>query len=162
MRQLRRLFPVLASAAFVAAACAQAPAEPPAEPMPDRAADEAAIRAVIAGVQEGINSRDFAAFAAQFTSDGDLIAFDMPKATGPDAVRQSIQMAWAEAPADRTIAITVDSIRFVGSDVAIVDNTGTLSSGEPAADRATGVMVRQGDGAWKTVSLRVYQAAAGM
>jgi len=125
----------------------------------DRAADEAAIRAGVAASEAAINGRDFAALAAQFVPDGDAIVVSSPKSTGPEAIRRTFETGWADAPADRQISITVDSIRFLTADIAVVDMSARFSAGEPTQDRATSIVVRR-DGAWRTATLRVLPAAA--
>lgn len=163
MRDSRCRLMSLTAAAFILAAAAcgsQEATPPPPEPAvaPDRAADEAAIRAIFAESQEALNARDFAAFTANFTAEADAIVFDNPRVTGPAAIQAAFEAGWADAPEDRMITITVDSVRFVGPDVAIADASATFTSGEPAADRATGVFVRS-DGGWQVGALRVYAAA---
>lgn len=150
-------FLVLASA--IAAVSCQTTAQAPSTPtQQDKAADEAAIRAVIARTETAINGRDFAAFAALFVPDGDLINADSPRSTGAEAIRQAIEAAWANAPAERRITITVENIRFLSADIAVVDTAARFSAGDPAQDRATSAMVRR-DGEWRTAALRVFPAA---
>src|SRR5262245_15077182 len=121
------------------------------------ATDEAGIRAHVSGFEAAVNKRDFAAFAAQFVPDGDLILVDSPTRSGQDAIRRKIEAAWANAPATRRATITVDKIRSRGSDIAVVDASARFSEGEPAQDRGTAVVVRR-DGAWRTLVLRVLPA----
>ena len=163
MQPYRPVFAVLLSTLFVFTleACSSpepgaAPAAPPA-PAPDRAADEAAIRARTPQAVEAINSRNFAAFASQFTTDGDAIFPGTAKATGRAAIQQLIETGWAKAPKERHISVTIDNIRFVADDVAVVDLSATFSVGEPSKDRATAVVVRN-NGEWQTAILRVYAA----
>jgi len=141
-------------------ACGQAPAPEPAAPAPapDRAADEAAIRAVIARAATALSARDFAAWAADFSTDGDSIVKESGYASGRTAIQSQGETGWAALPADRMIAIEIDRIRFLGNDVALVDNTATFSDGSPG-DRGFVVLVRQ-EGTWRTSALRVLPAEA--
>lgn len=97
MQPYRPVFAVLLSTLFVFTleACSSpepgAAAAAPAAPAPDRAADEAAIRARTPQAVEAINSRKFAAFASQFTTDGDAIFPGTAKATGRAAIQQLIE-----------------------------------------------------------------------
>jgi uncharacterized protein (TIGR02246 family) len=125
---------------------------------PNTATDEAGIRAHVAGNEAALNKRDFAAYAAQFVPDGDLIVVDGATSSGQDAIRRTIEAAWANAPATRRATITVDKIRSLGSDIAVVDASARFSEGEPTLGRSTSVVVRR-DGAWRTLVLRVLPAA---
>lgn len=148
---------VALSVLATAAACGAPQTAVDSPPMPDRVADEAAIRALIAGSQDAINNRDFAAFTAPFLPDADTIVLTRPKASGPEAIRMAMEAGWAAMP-DRMITISVDAIRFIGPDTAVADSVATFSSGEPAVDRSTGVLVRR-DGVWRVAALRVYAGA---
>jgi uncharacterized protein (TIGR02246 family) len=125
----------------------------------ETAKDDAAIRSHAAGFERALNSRDFAAFSEQFTPDGDLILVDGPLTSGREAIRRSIQAAWTDAPPTRRASITVNNIRFLSSDIALVEAAARFSAGEPAQDRGTSVVVRR-DGVWRTLALRVLPVAA--
>jgi len=126
----------------------------------EASAAEAGIRATMQAYADAINERDFEAFVSHFAPDGDAIAFGSPKATGPEAIRELMATAWAQFPTSRRIDITVNSIRFLSSDVAIVDATGEFTT-DPMHDRATLVFVRSG-AAWQTAVFRVYEPIAEM
>src|SRR5688500_17622471 len=97
---------VLTASVFVIAACG-VPEQPVTRPS-DTAADEASIRSHAAGFEAALNSRDFGAFAAQFTTDGDLAVGDVPLASGHEAIQRTIATAWTDAPAARRATISVD------------------------------------------------------
>jgi uncharacterized protein (TIGR02246 family) len=119
--------------------------------------DEPGIRAHIRGLEAAVNSRDFAAFAAQFLADGDLVVVDRQTSSGHDAIRRTMEAAWAGAPSARRASITVDKVRFLNEDIALVDAVARFSEGDPAEDRGTSVVVRR-DGAWRTLALRILPA----
>jgi uncharacterized protein (TIGR02246 family) len=123
---------------------------------PDRAADERAIRDTIARVQEALNARDYAAAAAPFGDDGDLVLPGAARVTGRVAVQAEWRRAWSAA-GDRRIAVVVRSIRFTGPDAALAELTAEFSSGTPVRDRATYVLVRRED-RWNVAALRVMPA----
>jgi len=123
---------------------------------PDRAADERAIRETIERLTQALNGRDYAAAAAPFGEDGDLVLPGAARATGRAAVEAKWSRAWSAA-GDRRIAVTVRAVRFVGSDAALAELTAEFSSGTPARDRATYVLVRRGD-RWNVAALRVMPA----
>lgn len=120
-------------------------------------ADEKAIRAQITAAEAAINKRDFAALGTLYTPDGDAIIGSAPTSSDPDAIRRHLAAAWAKAPANRRISITVDAIRFITSDVAIANTTARFSEGEPLEDRGTWVMARR-DGTWRVAAIRVQPA----
>lgn len=124
-----------------------------------RPADEQAVRQLIQATGAALNARDYAAAAGVFGADGDVILPRSRRVSGQAAIRVFWQETWSGAPAERRIALTVQSLRFLGADVAIADCTAKFTVGEPARDRATYVLVRRG-GAWKVAALRVMEAEA--
>ena len=121
-------------------------------------ADEAAIRSIVSASEAAANKRDFAAFAAMFTADGDSIVFDGPRDVGRDAIRHPIEIAWKEQPASCRIALKVESIRFLSKDIAIVEDSASFTGCKDVVpDRATFVFARR-DGKWQIAAMRVYQA----
>ncbi len=159
MVQYQRVFPVLLLLALsgTALSCRTSEQGSNTSAGANTATDEAGIRAHVAGFEAALNKRDFTAFAAQFVSDGDLILVDSPISSGQDAIRRTIEAGWANAPSTRRASITVERVRFLGGDIAVVDSAARFSEGEPAQDRGTSVVVRR-DGAWRTLALRVLPA----
>jgi len=123
---------------------------------PDRVADERAIRDAVKAVTDALNARDYAAAATLFAEDGDLVLPGAVRVSGRAAIRAEWDRVWSTA-ADRRIAVTVRDIRFVGPDTALAELTAEFSSGTPARDRATYVMVRRGD-RWEAAALRIMPA----
>ena len=122
----------------------------------ERPADERAIRETVEAVPTALNARDWAAAAAPFAEDGDVLVPGSPLASGRAAIAAFWEQGWSDVP-DRRIAVTIQAIRFLGPDVAIVELTAEFSVGEPTRDRATYVIVRTGD-AWQVAALRVMLA----
>lgn len=122
-------------------------------------ADEQAVRQAIEATGAALNARDYDGAAAVFADDGDLILPRSRRVVGRAAIRAFWQERWSGAPADRRIALTVQSLRFLNPDVAVVDCTAEFTVGEPTRDRATYVLVRLG-GAWQVAALRVMEAEA--
>jgi len=150
--------------ALVGSACS-APSDPAPEPepmaaAPDRAGDEAAIRAVIELAESAHNSMDAATYAAQLTPDGDAAFMESPRVRGRAALEALQGQSAGATTEDRQVSISVDEIRFVADDVAILDATADFTTSEPFAQaRGTAVMVRTADG-WQWEALRIYPAAA--
>ena len=123
----------------------------------ERPADERAIRETVEAIPTALNARDWEAAAAPFAEDGDVLVPGSPLASGRAAIAAFWEQGWSDAPDDRRITVTIQAIRFLGPDVAIVELTAEFSVGEPARDRATYVIVRTGD-AWQVAALRVMLA----
>jgi len=122
----------------------------------ERPADERAIRETVEAIPTALNARDWEAAAAPFAEDGDVLVPGSPLASGRAAIAAFWEQGWSDVP-DRRIAVTIQAIRFLGPDVAIVELTAEFSVGEPTRDRATYVIVRTGD-AWQVAALRVMLA----
>ena len=122
-----------------------------------RAADEVAIRARVTALEAAINSRDAASYSALFTEDGDAIVLGGAPLQGRAAIRAAMDMAWAATPTRRA-SITPTSIRFVGSDIAIINTLARFTEGATMTeDRGTWILVRQG-ATWLVTALRVLPA----
>lgn len=118
---------------------------------------ETAIRTRVSALETAWNKRDAAAIAAMYSADGDAIIMDAPVFTG----RAALQVAAAhdistQAPTLR-ISITPTSIRFLRSDVAIVNTIARFNEGAGKEDRGTWVLVRR-KGEWLIAALRVLPA----
>jgi uncharacterized protein (TIGR02246 family) len=122
-----------------------------------RAADEAAIRKSVAAFESAINQRDGRAIAGLFTRDGDMVFFDSPRIVGRDSIAKGVNETLASWPSTRRFALEVTSIRFPGSDVALVETFARFSEGEMTSNRGTALMARR-DGKWLWDALRVYPA----
>ena len=143
---MRVIFTMLAITVIAAPANAQ-----------DRAADEAAVRARITAAVDAINRRDAAGWAALFTPDADVIVLNEPRVAGRAAIQAVAAKNWAATPNERA-AITPTAIRFLGSDIAIVNTAARFTGGAaPMEDRGTWVLQRKA-GSWVATALRVMPA----
>jgi uncharacterized protein (TIGR02246 family) len=115
----------------------------------DRSADEAAIRANVAAFVKAYNARDAKAVAAMFTQDGLIVDKEGDASEGRDAIQKVFAGLFAESP-KKQIEVTIESIRFVGADLAMEEGTTkeTAAPGEiPEYDRYTVLHVKR-DGKW--------------
>ena len=119
--------------------------------------DETAIRTRISALETAWNKRDAAAIAAMYTADGDVIIMDAPVATGRAALQVAAARDMSTQSRTLRISITPTSIRFLSSDVAIVNTVARFNEGAVTEDRGTWMLVRR-KGKWLIAALRVLPA----
>ena len=133
--------------------------------MTDIDSDEKAIRAVLDGVYRAWAANDADAFVAEYTEDATAI---LPGSFRPgrEAIRASMAAGFAGPLKGSSARDTVQSVRMVGTDAAIVvSEAGILMAGEsevPAgrAVMATWVLEKQ-DGAWRIAAYHNCAKATG-
>ncbi len=120
----------------------------------DRAADEAAIRAVIQAFLDTRERNDAAALAALLTLDVDQRQTSGNLRSGRDAVVSGSLATQQSTGGRRTI--TVDSIRFIGPDVALADGRYDSVGRADGTDRhmLTAMVLRREGGAWRIAAIR--------
>src|SRR5690348_433123 len=84
----------------------------------DRSADEAAIRANIALFVKAYNAGDAKAVAALFTPDGEIEDKDGNTSDGREAIAKTFGELFAAMP-KKQLEVSVESIRFIGADLAV-------------------------------------------
>ena len=148
----RRTGVVLLALAGAAAALAQPPA--------DRAADEAAVRAVIQAFIDTREANDAAGLAALLTEDVDQRQTSGNVRSGREAV-VSGSLATTQSTGGRR-TITVDSLRFVGPDVALADGRyDSLGRADGTDQRMlTSMVLKREAGRWKIAAIRNMLPAA--
>src|SRR5262245_51641766 len=106
--------------------------EKKARPTADRSADEAAIRANIAQFVKAYNAGDAKAVAALFTADGQIMDKEGNESAGREAIAKAFGEVFAATP-KKQIKVFVESIRFIGADLAVEVGTTkeTPAPGEP-------------------------------
>lgn len=117
-------------------------------------ADSSAIRALLQTYEAAINRRDVEAAIATYLPDADgwVVGFD--RVVGIEAIRRNEERA-VSAPGFQAWTTSVDAIRFVGADVAIVESSGAVSvGGDRIAERITWVVNRTVAG-WRIAAVRV-------
>ena len=145
MRKLAKWLVFLAAAAAPAVVSAQSA---------DRAADEQAVRAVIQAFLDTREKNDAAGLAALLTPDVDQRQTSGNVRSGRDAV-VSGSLATQESTGGRR-TITVDSLRFVGADVAIADGRYDSIGRADGTDQRmlTSMVLRREGGMWKIAAIR--------
>jgi uncharacterized protein (TIGR02246 family) len=125
------------------------------QPAAARSDDETAIRANVAAFVKAYSARDAKAIAALFTTDGQIVDKDGDASEGREAIQKVFAGIFADSPQKR-IEVTIESIRFVGSDLAIEEGSTkeTAAPGEvPEYDRYTVIHVKR-DGKWQMAMAR--------
>jgi uncharacterized protein (TIGR02246 family) len=100
--------------------------------------------------------RDARAVAGLFSPSGDYVFFDSPLIVGRDSIEKASE-AISGWPSTRRFSLEVTSIRFLGSDLALIETLARFSEGEMTSNRGTALMTRR-DGKWFWEALRVYPA----
>ena len=137
------------------ARCWLAAAAPAFAQSADRAADEAAVRAVIQAFLDTREKNDAAGLAALLTAD-----VDQQPDLGQHAQRPRRRRARARSRRSRARAAgarsRVDSLRFVGADVAIADGRYDSVGRADGTDQRmlTSMVLRREGGAWKIAAIR--------
>jgi uncharacterized protein (TIGR02246 family) len=140
-----------AAVAMLAIAVSAVSCGPTPQSTPDtRTDDEAAIRALFQRNAEAGNRQDVGGVVATYWPDGDAWVAGRPRAS----IRQT-ELDWQAIPGFRGWKGRVESIRFLGSDAALVECTGTtlLDDGEIAEQ--TSIVMSRRDGEWKISAWRV-------
>ena len=120
----------------------------------DRAADEAAIRGVIQAFLDTREANDAAALGALLTADVDQQQTSGNTRRGREAVVSGSLATQQSTGGKRTI--TVDSLRFVSSDVAIADGRYDSVGRADGTDQRmlTSMVLHREGGAWKIAAIR--------
>src|SRR5579862_3212473 len=120
------------------------------KPAPKTSADESTIRANVAAFVKAYNAGDAKAVASLFSPEAQVIDDDGETTQGRDAIEKRVAATFAEAPKGR-IQLDVDSIRFIGSALAIETGKATVTSSPgdtPDVSRYTAVHMKSSGGKW--------------
>jgi uncharacterized protein (TIGR02246 family) len=140
------------------------PAAPPAQAAPDvapaavpaeREPDVRAIRDLLAAFLKAYNAKDAKAVGDQFTADAEIEDEDGAVTRGRDAIVERFTGIFKESKANE-LTIDFDSLRFLGTDIAIEEGTASLSTGKdtpPVTNRYSVIYARQG-GRWLHARVR--------
>ncbi|MDQ3913467.1 MAG: SgcJ/EcaC family oxidoreductase [Actinomycetota bacterium] len=117
-------------------------------------ADEVAVRGLYQQLMDGWNRGSGEDFAAVFTEDGDLVAFDGTHFKGREEIAPFHQQLFDRWLKGSRLVGRVKDVRFLSPDVAVMHAVGSTvmrGKSEPSPERdsiQTLVAVREGDG-WR-------------
>ena len=125
----------------------------------NHSADEAAVRNLYQQLLDGWNNGSGDAFAAAFTDDGDLVAFDGTHFKGREEIAPFHQELFDKWLKGTRLVGEVKDVRFLSPDVAVMHAVGSTvmrGKSEPSPERdsiQTLVVVREG-GEWRLAAFQ--------
>ncbi|HEY2587170.1 MAG TPA: SgcJ/EcaC family oxidoreductase [Tepidisphaeraceae bacterium] len=116
---------------------------------------EAAIKQRVKEFDATWATHDAKAIAAYYTIDGNIVTPDGNDLAGRDGIEQSLTDAFNGHLKDSTLTTTVEKVRLIKPDVAIVDSGAEMKTpdGEPEKLHLVSVLVKT-DGKWLTATTR--------
>jgi uncharacterized protein (TIGR02246 family) len=122
-------------------------------------ADEEAVRGLYRQLMDGWNRGSGAAFAAAFTEDGDLVAFDGTHFKGRREIESSHQELFDRWMKGTRLVGEVEDVRFLGPDVAVMHAVGgTVMRGRsrpsPERDSIQTLVATREDGEWRLAAFQ--------
>jgi uncharacterized protein (TIGR02246 family) len=121
----------------------------------ERQSDVQSIGDLVASFVKAYNARDAKGLAALFTTDAEIEDEDGDVTRGLGAIVERFSGIFKESGGDR-LAVDTDSLRFLGTDIAIEEGTASLSTGAnspPRTNRYSVIYARQG-GRWLHALIR--------
>jgi uncharacterized protein (TIGR02246 family) len=120
----------------------------------DRNADEAAIRLLVAANAEASTARNAAGVAATFMPDGDVWIAGVSRVSTHDAIR-SAEEDFGGLPGFQSWEATIENIRFISLDAAIVEVSAITTLDTGSFDEETTIVVARNEDGWKIAAFRV-------
>ena len=127
----------------------------PAAVSPERKPDVQAITDLLASFVKAYNAKDAKALGDLFTPDAEIQDEDGAVTRGRDAIVARFSGSFAGREGG-TLGVATDSLRFLGTDLAIEEGTASLSTGAdapPRTNRYSVIYARQG-GRWLHARIR--------
>jgi uncharacterized protein (TIGR02246 family) len=98
---------------------------------------------------------DAKAIAAYYTTDGTIVTAEGNDLAGRDGIEQALSDAFNGGLKDSTLTTTVEKVRLITPDVAVVDSSAEikLPDGDPQKLHLVSILVKK-DGKWLTETTR--------
>ncbi|MGA2255775.1 MAG: SgcJ/EcaC family oxidoreductase [Thermoguttaceae bacterium] len=124
-------------------------------PGPAHQQDEKAIRLAVEAFAKAYNAGDAKAIARRFVADGEVVSEEGQSTQGREGIEQVFAGIFKEHPKTH-MDLAIESIRFVGPDMAVEDGMTTVTHGpdEPAQHSPYSVVHARHDGKWLMASSR--------
>ena len=120
--------------------------------------DETSVRQVVQRVEEGWNTHDGKAFAAQFAVDADYVVVNGMYAKGRDEIEKGHTALFNSIYKDSRNVATIKSVRFLRKDVAVVHvewNLDFTAGGKSQKGHALNTMIMTRDeGKWSIAAFQ--------
>jgi uncharacterized protein (TIGR02246 family) len=125
----------------------------------NHSADEAAVRALYQQLMDGWNQGSGDAFAAVFTEDGDLVAFDGTHFKGRQEIAPFHQQLFDKWLKGSRLVGQVKDVRFLSPDIALMHAVGgTVMRGKsepsPERDSIQTLLATRQDGEWRLAAFQ--------
>jgi uncharacterized protein (TIGR02246 family) len=121
----------------------------------ERESDVRAITDLLASFVKAYNEKDAKALGALFTADAEIEDEDDEITRGSNAITERFSAIFKESGGDK-LALDTNSLRFLGTDLAIEEGTASLSTGPdapPRTNKYSVIYARQG-GRWLHARIR--------
>jgi uncharacterized protein (TIGR02246 family) len=119
-------------------------------------ADAEAIRALLARNEAATNRRDAAGVAATFMSDAELWIAGGDRFSGLEEIQQN-EEDFYRTPGLQDWRVTVEAIRFLTPDVALVDTASTTTLGSGESRSRGGIVVVRSEAGWRIAAVHVME-----
>jgi len=137
------------SAFVIVLACGPALSEEPAS------SAEAAVKEHFKDFDQTWAKHDAKALAAFYTEKAEIVTESGQTFSGRDGIEEALSQAFDNSLKDSTLTVTVQKIRMIKPDVALVDSEAQIKQGDAEANtlHLVTVLVKQ-DGKWMTETSR--------
>jgi uncharacterized protein (TIGR02246 family) len=120
----------------------------------DRNADESAIRSLIAANAAASTAGDAAGVAATYSTDGDVWIAGLSRVSTHDGI-SSVEEDFQGLPGFQSWDVTIENIRFISRDAAIVEESATTTLDTGSFDEESTIVVVRSEDGWKIAAARV-------
>jgi uncharacterized protein (TIGR02246 family) len=153
-----KIITLVTALAIVLAACALAATAGATD-----SSDEAAIRDNVRQMETGWNRKSGALFARPFAEDADYVVINGMHIRGREAIDKGHQQIFDTIYKETTLSLSVEKVRYLRPDVAVVHARARATTPHPEGARArearlTLVMSKEKDG-WKIAAFQNTQIA---
>ena len=124
----------------------------------DKSADETAIRVNVEQLVKGWNSKSGEEFAKPFAEDADYVVINGMQIKGRTAIAKGHQGIFETMYKYTNLALSVQQIRYLKPDVAVVHVFGTATTSQGDSSRATNarmtIVMSKNAGKWEIIAFQ--------